>query len=319
MQYMKTENKMKLIMYVTAAVTLLAVVLASVSMLLEFESDAGFFAHFSPLRIAMQVLSALFILFILVMTATLKRTETFPVINYDSTAFRFFASMTACLSLLCAYVELTSLLASLRNSNLVASKANIAAVFGILLAVASFFVYINYCFGKNDKKSEARGLCGMLTVAYLIVHLMETHLLWSTPMNDPIKVSLQIAIIVLIMALTYTFKCEFPIDKASGKLRMFFLLVCPIVTLTFSVPAVIAYYARVYTNFNLLVDAIYVTCACGFVLASYMPVNKAQPIAAAEWAQINAENEEPVPDSDDAEATEDHTEPETEEKADNEE
>jgi hypothetical protein len=314
---MKTENKLKLTMCVATAATVLAVALASVSMLLEFETDIGFFALFSPLRITWQVLTALLIAFAVVVSATLKRTETFPVINYDSTAFRFFASMTACLSLLCAYVEITTLIASLRESSIIASKGNIVVIFAFLLAVASFFVYINYCFGKNDKKSEARGLCGMLTVGYLIVHLMETHVLWSTPMNDPVKVALQIAILSLIMALTYTFKCEFPIDKASGKLRIFFMLVCPILTLTFSVPAVIAYYARVYTNFNLLVDAIYVTCACGFVLASYMPVNKAQPIAAAEWAQINAENEETAPDTDGAEPTEDNTE--TEEQTDNEE
>lgn len=285
---MKTEKKLKLMICVTTGVTVLAVALASAAILLEFESDIGYYAQSAPIHTVTQVLMALLLAFVAVLTLTFKKHELCPILNYNSAAFRFFASMTACLSLLNAYVEFTTLRSNLASSDTAASNANAVTAIALLFSVASFFVYFNYCFGKNEKKSDGRGLCGMIVVGYLILHLMETHLVWSAQMNNPIKTALQLALIAVIFALTYTFKCEFPINKASGRLRIFFLLVCPIIALTFSIPTIIAYYARIYTSFNALVDAIYITCTCGFVVASYLPTKHAYPIAAAEWAEINA-------------------------------
>lgn len=285
---MHTDKKMRLVWWVTAAVTVIAVVLATASMILEFDSEIGYYAHSAPLHVTSQILIALLTVFVAVIIFTFKKHEICPVIYHNAAPFRFFASMTACLSLLNTYVEFTTLRSLFGTQTSPMSSANVITILALVLSVASFFVYFAYCFGKNDKKSDGRGLCGMVAVGYLLVHLMETHLVWPAQMNNPVKTALQTALIALIFALTYTFKCEFAINKASGRLRTFFMLICPIFVLTFSIPTVIAYYARIYTSFNTLVDAIYMTCACGFVLASYMPQDKARPIAAAEWAEITA-------------------------------
>lgn len=310
---MNTEKKLKLMWCVTASVTVVAVVLSVAAMLFEFESDIGYFAHFAPLHTISQILTTLLTLFVLVMTLTMKKHETCQIINYNSSVFRFFASMTACLSLLAAYVEFNTLISSLRESASPVSSTTAVIAGSLFFAVVSFFVYFNYCFGKNEKKSDTRGLCGMMAVGYLLCHLMETHLVWPTQMNNPVKIALQLAIIALMLALTYTFKCEFAINKTSGRLRLAFMLICPVVALVFAIPTVIAYYARIYTSFNTLVDAIYITSACGFVLASYMPQRLARPIAAAEWAEINADaNNEESDLADAGSDTEAETEPETE-------
>ena len=312
---MQTEKKMRLMWIVMAAATVIAVALSSVSMLLEFESDIGYYTRFAPIRTVSQILTALFVIFAAVMTFTSKKHELCPVLNYNSAAFRFFASMTACLSLLNTYVEFTTLRTTLGTNAVPVSSSNVITILALASSVASFFVYFNYCFGKNEKRSSSRGLCGMISVAYLLFHLMETHLVWPTQMNNPVKNALQISLIVTIFALTYTFKCEFAVNKASGRLRTFFMLVCPILTLTFAIPTVIAYYARIYTSFGTLVDAIYLICACGFVLASYMPVAKARPIAAAEWAEISASLDEGKDDGVDLTEYTENTANETEKTA----
>lgn len=311
---MKTEKKLRLMMYTGLCVTIVAVVLACLAMIFEFESDIGYYAHSAPFHTVAQVLAVMLLLFATVMAFSFKKNELCQIINYDSTAFRFFASMTACLSLLCAYVEFTNLIASLRASVVKASTGNVLSALALIFSVASFFVYINYCFGKNEKKSESRGLCGMLTVAYLIIHLMETHVLWTTQMNNPTKIALQIALIVLVFGLIYTYKCEFAVNKTSSRLRVLFMLICPVFVLTFSIPTIIAYYARIYADFKVLVDAIYLTSVCGFVLSSYMPMSKARPIAAAEWAAINAKKEAQAEASDDSADSNDQNNNESTEK-----
>lgn len=272
--------------------TFLCTVLSAIAMFTEFDSSIGYFNNNAVCHMISNGLMWVSVAVLLIGALLFRKREIFPVINYDSSPFRFFSSMSACLSLLMTYVRFQTYMVNVTSSDPMVLRGNIFTLMTTVFSLLSFFVFITYAFGKNEKKSSKRAMFGFVAVGMLGFRLMETHFTWNVQMNNPIKLALQFALVVTVFALIYTFKCEFAINETSPYQRLFFLLLCPIFAITFAVPVIIVYYAKIYTDFSLLADSLVLLSVCGFVLTSYTPCRIAKPLCDADWAEYDLKLEE---------------------------
>ena len=70
-------------------------------------------------------------------------------------------------------------------------------------------------------------------------------------------------------------------------MRLISLMATPVVVLSFAIPTVVCYYARVNMIFTYLIDALLYISLCGFVMFSYMPCAKAKPICDEKWKEYD--------------------------------
>ena len=276
-------------MWLCLACTLLTLALSMAAMLFEFDSAMGYFNAKAPLFYASQIIPWAFLAFCAIFVFTMKKTEHFPVLNYGSNVFRFSAGMVGFLSLLSAYAEISSL-GRLNDSQTpeLASRQRIFVIIGVVFALVSFGVYMAYLLGRNEKKSTARAALGAAGVIHVTMRIIENEVARGFAPNHSIKTMIQLAQIAVALALLYTFKCELPIKKSGGRARTFYMLVCPVFSLGFALPLVAAYYLRIFTNFDVLVDSVYAVFLSFVVLASSLPARKARPMVAAELAELKA-------------------------------
>ena len=156
-----------------------------------------------------------------------------------------------------------------------------------VLAVVSGFALMIYAFGKNEKNKPSRAFLCALPSGVVLVRAIEIQFDGSIEMNDPLKISLQLASIALILGIIYTAKCEFDINETTPRMRLITLMFTPVMVLSFAIPTIVCYYARVNMIFTYLIDALLYLSLCGFVMFSYMPCAAAKPICDEKWVEYD--------------------------------
>lgn len=286
---MNTFQKMKTAFIVSGALTVTVLALKCAAMFLEFDREIGYFASFSPLNTVADILLFLSLVFFLTFFFKMKKRELFPIINYSSSPFRFFSSTSGCLMLVYAYVKWNEYLterASFSASNV--KRVNFLLITAVLSVVAAAGL-MAYAFGRNEKNSPKRAFLAAAPAGVVLVRAIEIQFDGNVEMNDPIKISFQIASIVLMLALVYFAKCEFDIHETSPVMRTVTLLLTSIFVLPFAITTVVCYYTKVNTVFSYLVDALLYLSLTGFVLCSYTPCKVAKPLCDAKWLVYDEE------------------------------
>lgn len=317
---MNTFQKMKTAFIMSGVFSLAATALKCAAMFVEFDREIGFFSASAPMNTAADIVMLLSLVFFAAIVFPIKKRDVSQVINYSSSPFRFFSSTSGCLMLVYAYVKWNEYLTektSLSAAN--AKKVNFLLIIVLLSLVSAAALFV-YAFGKNEKNSPKRAFLAASPAGVVLVRAIEIQFDGNIEMNDPVKISFQIASIALMLALVYTAKCEFDIHETSPRLRIFTLLASPVFVLSFALVTVICYYSKVNTVFSYLVDALLYISLCGFAVCSYTPCKQAKPICDAKWsayddevASLNmkkddSEDAEDGEDNEDAEDGESYTE-----------
>ncbi len=266
---MKYIKNMKLLFVVSAVLTAAVTVIRTVSILTEFEADIGYFKHgaiLDPICNALLIVAAL--LFFL-QTIVTKREDHSHSINRDSTAFRFFASFSACTSLFYAYMMWNQYSVESEHISVMPARTTGFMIAVMVFSLLSFAGLMVYAFGRNDKPNKWRSFAALLPAMMLILRGVEVHFDSSVEMNDPIKIQLQLACVALSLALLYTAKTELDTNETSPRARTATLLAAPVFAISFSVAIVVSYYTKTYSDLSYLMDAVVLIPLCGFVLSSY--------------------------------------------------
>jgi len=281
---MNNIQKIKAMFAVSAVSTVLATALKTLAMYKEYDPEIGFFATSSPLDTAANAVLCLSLLFFIVMSFTFKKRELFPVINYQSSFFRFFSSTSGCLMLVYAYVKWGEYLtekASLIDAN---AKKTAFLFLMVILSLASAAALMVYAFAKNETNSPKRAFLAFLPAAVIMVRSIEIQFDGNIEMNNPLKIFFQSAGVVLMLAIVYLAKCEFEPNETTPRMRLITLMAAPVFVCAFALTTVICYYTKHTTVFSYLVDSVLYISLCGFVVSSYTPCKQAKPICDAKWS-----------------------------------
>lgn len=286
---MNNLHKMKTLFTISGVMSLAATVMKCVAMFKEYDKESGYFALSSPINVIATIIPLLALAFFVVVSFTFKPREIFPMINYSSSYFRFFASTSGCLMLVYAYVKFGEFRAektSLTNTN---AKQTVFLLLIVLLSLLSFVGLMVYAFGKNERNDPKRSFLAIAPAGVVMLRAIEIQFDSNIAMNDPLKIAFQIASLVLMLALVYLAKCEFDVSETDPRMRFITLLTVPVFVLAFAVPTIICYYAKVSTVFSYLVDSLLYLSLCGFVVSAYTPCKKAKPICDAMWNSYDEE------------------------------
>ncbi len=285
------EMKKKIRKYIlpaSACLTLGVTMLSVLAVLFEYEKGGEYFLQKAPLCTVSLVLMILGAAGGIAAGFFTEKRDPVAVPDFNSSVFRFFASFSGCVSLIFAYVRFGVYRVNVTSSDPMALKGNSFTLLTVIFAVLSSAACFSYAFGNNKKRNRARAIYGLAPAVMITFRLMETHFMSDRPMNSPMRLLLQAAIIVNALALLYMTKCELYIYEADARRRMASLAALPTVSVPFVVMMTVGYLTKTFGNFEMLVDAFMLFSLTGLVLSSYMPASKAKVIAEAEWAEYDA-------------------------------
>ena len=198
---MSTFNKIKISFMVSAVSTVFAAALKTLAMFFEFDREIGYFNHNAHINLAANIFTVVAVLFFIAFSFLFKKREIFPVINYSSSIFRFFSSTSGCFMLVYAYVKWQEYLSSKELfSNVSEKKVNFLFATAILAAVSGFALMV-YAFGKNEKNNPMRSFLAVCPAGVALLRAIEIQFDGDIEMNDPMKISLQLASLALILGI----------------------------------------------------------------------------------------------------------------------